>query len=124
MRFIGCKALLLDNIKSVIDENAPDAKSFCDIFSLLLVSTLKISVIVSRPFLTHSGFFLCEPPRSAVDKPSAARYNTFQRPSTDANLQLLRRIFSLSQCAALVKGDPLYGRFGSYYADHRGGTFS
>lgn len=91
---------------------------------LLLVSTLKISVIVSRPFLTHSGFFLCEPPRSAVDKPSAARYNTFQRPSTDANLQLLRRIFSLSQCAALVKGDPLYGRFGSYYADHRGGTFS
>lgn len=33
MRFIGCKALLLDNIKSVIDENAPDAKSFCDIFS-------------------------------------------------------------------------------------------
>lgn len=33
MRFIGCKALLLDNIKSVIDENTPDAKSFCDIFS-------------------------------------------------------------------------------------------
>lgn len=26
MRFIGCKALLLDNIKSVIDENAPDAR--------------------------------------------------------------------------------------------------
>lgn len=70
---------------------------------LLLGPTLKISVIVSRPFLTHSGFFLCEPPRSAVDKPSAARYNTFQRPSTGANLQLLRRIFSLSQCAAFVK---------------------
>jgi len=33
MRFIGCKKLLLDNIKDVIDENAPDANSFCDIFS-------------------------------------------------------------------------------------------
>lgn len=33
MRFIGCKTLLLDNIKGVIDKKAPDAKSFCDIFS-------------------------------------------------------------------------------------------
>lgn len=33
MRFIGCKTLLLDNIKQVIDENAPEAKSLCDIFS-------------------------------------------------------------------------------------------
>lgn len=33
MRFIGCKTLLLGNIKQVIDENAPDAKTFCDIFS-------------------------------------------------------------------------------------------
>lgn len=33
MRFIGCKTLLLDNIKEVIDEKAPDAKSFCDVFS-------------------------------------------------------------------------------------------
>lgn len=33
MRFIGCKTLLLDNIKEVIDEKAPDAKVFCDIFS-------------------------------------------------------------------------------------------
>lgn len=33
MRFIGCKTLLLDNIKSVIDEKAPEAKSLCDVFS-------------------------------------------------------------------------------------------
>ena len=33
MRFIGSKTLLLDQIKSVIDEKAPEAKSFCDIFS-------------------------------------------------------------------------------------------
>lgn len=33
MRFIGCKNLLLDNIKEVVDRHAPDAKSFCDIFS-------------------------------------------------------------------------------------------
>ena len=33
MRFIGCKTLLLDNIKGVVEEKAPDAKSFCDIFS-------------------------------------------------------------------------------------------
>lgn len=33
MRFIGCKTLLLENIKQVIDEKAPDAKSLCDIFS-------------------------------------------------------------------------------------------
>lgn len=33
MRFIGSKTLLLDNIKEVIDEKAPDASSFCDIFS-------------------------------------------------------------------------------------------
>ncbi len=33
MRFIGSKALLLDNIKEVIDENAPEAETFCDIFS-------------------------------------------------------------------------------------------
>lgn len=33
MRFIGCKTLLLDNIKAVIDEKAPDAKSLCDVFS-------------------------------------------------------------------------------------------
>ena len=33
MRFIGCKTLLLDNIKQVIDEKAPDAESLCDIFS-------------------------------------------------------------------------------------------
>lgn len=33
MRFIGCKTLLLDNIKEVIDAHAPEAKTFCDIFS-------------------------------------------------------------------------------------------
>lgn len=33
MRFIGSKILLLDNIKQVVDENAPEAASFCDIFS-------------------------------------------------------------------------------------------
>lgn len=33
MRFIGCKTLLLDNIKEVIDENVSDASVFCDIFS-------------------------------------------------------------------------------------------
>lgn len=33
MRFIGCKTLLLENIKEVIDRKAPNAKSFCDIFS-------------------------------------------------------------------------------------------
>ena len=33
MRFIGSKILLLENIKQVIDEKAPNAHSFCDIFS-------------------------------------------------------------------------------------------
>lgn len=33
MRYIGCKTLLLPNIKSVIDLHAPNAKSVCDIFS-------------------------------------------------------------------------------------------
>lgn len=33
MRFIGCKTLLLDNIKEVIEEKAPNAKSLCDVFS-------------------------------------------------------------------------------------------
>lgn len=33
MRYIGCKTLLLDNIKEVIDRHAPTAKTFCDIFS-------------------------------------------------------------------------------------------
>ena len=33
MRFIGSKTLLLDQIKQVIDDRAPEAKSFCDIFS-------------------------------------------------------------------------------------------
>lgn len=33
MRFIGCKTLLLDNIKALIDEKAPEAQTFCDIFS-------------------------------------------------------------------------------------------
>ncbi|WP_337366553.1 DNA adenine methylase [Phascolarctobacterium sp.] len=33
MRFIGCKTLLLDKIKEVIDENILNANSFCDIFS-------------------------------------------------------------------------------------------
>ncbi len=33
MRFIGSKTLLLENIKSVIDENAKSAEVFCDIFS-------------------------------------------------------------------------------------------
>lgn len=33
MRFIGSKTLLLDQIKQVIDEKAPGAESFCDIFS-------------------------------------------------------------------------------------------
>ncbi len=33
MRFIGTKTKLLDNIKQVIDENAPNANSLCDIFS-------------------------------------------------------------------------------------------
>ena len=33
MRFIGCKTLLLENIKEVIDEKAPNATSFCDVFS-------------------------------------------------------------------------------------------
>lgn len=33
MRFIGCKTLLLENIKEVIDEKAPHAETLCDIFS-------------------------------------------------------------------------------------------
>jgi adenine-specific DNA-methyltransferase len=33
MRFIGCKTQLLDNIKEIVDRHAPDARSFCDIFS-------------------------------------------------------------------------------------------
>lgn len=33
MRFIGCKTLLLENIKEVIDENAANSNTFCDIFS-------------------------------------------------------------------------------------------
>ncbi|WP_143320093.1 DNA adenine methylase [Clostridium sp. HBUAS56010] len=33
MRFIGSKTLLLDQIKQVVDDKAPEAKSFCDIFS-------------------------------------------------------------------------------------------
>lgn len=33
MRFIGCKTLLLDNIKEIIDEKASGSKTFCDIFS-------------------------------------------------------------------------------------------
>ena len=33
MRYIGCKTLLLENIKDVIDRHAPNAESFCDIFS-------------------------------------------------------------------------------------------
>lgn len=33
MRFIGCKTLLLDQIKRVIDENEIEANNFCDIFS-------------------------------------------------------------------------------------------
>lgn len=33
MRFIGCKTQLLDNINEVITRHAPNAKSFCDIFS-------------------------------------------------------------------------------------------
>ncbi|MBM6725696.1 DNA adenine methylase [Megamonas funiformis] len=33
MRFIGCKTLLLGNIKQIIDEKAPEARNFCDMFS-------------------------------------------------------------------------------------------
>lgn len=33
MRFIGCKTNLLENIKEVVDKHAPNATSFCDIFS-------------------------------------------------------------------------------------------
>lgn len=33
MRYIGCKTLLLDDIKKVIDKHQLQAKSFCDIFS-------------------------------------------------------------------------------------------
>lgn len=33
MRFIGCKNLLLDNIFEVAQRHAPEANSFCDIFS-------------------------------------------------------------------------------------------
>lgn len=33
MRFIGNKTQLLDNIKEVVDKHAPEACSFCDIFS-------------------------------------------------------------------------------------------
>ena len=33
MRYIGCKTLLLDNIKAVIDENTIGVETFCDIFS-------------------------------------------------------------------------------------------
>ena len=33
MRYIGCKAQLLDNIKEVIDKHITNASSLCDIFS-------------------------------------------------------------------------------------------
>lgn len=33
MRYIGCKSLLLENIKEVIDKHVTGATSFCDIFS-------------------------------------------------------------------------------------------
>lgn len=33
MRYIGCKTQLLENIKQVVFKHAPNAESFCDIFS-------------------------------------------------------------------------------------------
>lgn len=33
MRFIGCKTLLLEHIKEIIDENVDSAETFCDLFS-------------------------------------------------------------------------------------------
>ena len=33
MRFIGCKTHLLEDIENIIDRHAPNAKTFCDIFS-------------------------------------------------------------------------------------------
>ena len=33
MRYIGCKSQLLENIREVVFRHAPDATSFCDIFS-------------------------------------------------------------------------------------------
>ncbi|MCL2248863.1 MAG: DNA adenine methylase [Oscillospiraceae bacterium] len=33
MRFIGCKTLLLEDIKNIIERKAPNSRTFCDIFS-------------------------------------------------------------------------------------------
>lgn len=54
MRFIGCKTLLLDNIKSIIDENAPDSKSFCDIFS----GTATVARFFSKWYKVYSNDLL------------------------------------------------------------------
>ena len=75
---------------------------------------LAAPIPLSNAFLT--SFLLPMPTCPAIDNHCAAQYNTSQRLSIGAKPQLIRRIFSLSQCATLVKGEPLYGRFGSYYS--------
>lgn len=54
MRYIGCKTLLLPNIKSVIEQHAPNAKTVCDIFS----GTATVARYLKNWYEVHSNDIL------------------------------------------------------------------
>lgn len=78
MRFIGCKTLLLENIKEVIEENAPNAKTICDVFS----GTSTVARYLKKWYEVYSNdilYFSYVLQRGTVENDSVPRFEVLNR---------------------------------------------
>ena len=92
MRFIGCKTLLLDNIKNVIDRHAPNANSFCDIFS----GTATVARYFKQWYEVYSNdllFFSYCLQRATIQNPSVPKFeNLFSKKGINDPIQYLNNL--------------------------------
>lgn len=75
MRFIGSKIRLLDNIKEVVFRHAPEASSFCDIFS----GSVAVARFFKQWFEIYSNdllFFSYVLQKATIEKPNMPSFQT------------------------------------------------
>lgn len=77
MRYIGSKILLLDHIKKVVDDKAPEADSFCDIFS----GTAAVARYFKQWYQVYSNdllYFSYVLQRATIENDSVPEFNSLK----------------------------------------------